>query len=100
MLSYKRYPLNAWMYGIPMLILLFFPLARFAFFFTPEGEVFNETVDLYMEVMLFPYELSLRYLLPIPYVGIVLIFLSYALHAHIYCVILERLSVLFRKAKV
>lgn len=100
MLSYKRYPLNAWMYGIPMLILLFFPLVNFAFFFNSEGVIFNEAVDLYMEVMLFPYELSLRYLLSIPYVGIVLIFLSYALHAHIYCVMLERLSVLFRKPRV
>ena len=100
--SYRNYPLNAWVYGISFLLILLFPAFLFLYaelFSEPEMvlSIFENGFERYTSVMLFPYEFSSKYLFQMPGLGIIIAVLSYVLHAHVYSLILERISLLFRR---
>ena len=92
MLRYDKYPLNIWVYGLSVLIILILPLL----IYLGEANSLGDFFQSYLSVMLFPYELSSEYLFQIPYLGILLAIASFVLHVHVYCTIIERLSILFR----
>lgn len=102
MLNYDKYPLNAWVYGLSCLLIFAIPVFMIIIdpitFLEMRGQselgLFYEK---YLSVMLFPKEISLAWFFKIPYAGIILSFISYVIHLHIYCTIIERTSTLLRK---
>lgn len=101
MLKYDKYPMNAWVYGLSFLIIFLFPLLYFmgCLIVYPDDEWYVpalEFFDHYFAVTLFPKKPSLMMLF-MPFLGIILLIVWYFIHVHVYCVIIERISVAFRK---
>lgn len=88
--------MNAWIYGITFLALFISPLLCVV---VNPMHLFNDGsqfLDVHLRFCLFPRDLSLEYLMDIPYIGILLLIASYFVHLHIYSRILERIVNLLR----
>ena len=104
MFNYQKYPMNAWVYGMTFLVIFMLPLLYVALisFVQPSENIFSDgqqLFDWYLQFCLFPRDLSVEWVLELPYIGVVLLVAWYFLHLHVYSWTLER-SITFISAKI